>query len=186
MYVIYSCYFKFWFSLFIYFEGKSERETASRRGVESEGEKESQASCLHCQRRAWRRAQIHELWDHDLSWNQELMLSGLSHRGAPKNNFLNVYFWKTDTEFQARSRLWAVSTDPTKAWAHEPDEIMTWAKVRSLTDRATQAPLYISIKSWVPKFCHWEMCTICIHAMLSFVTNKLYFNRVFKILCAVL
>ena len=46
-----------------------------------------------------------------------------------------------DTEFEAASRLWAVSTKPNVG--HEPTscEIMTWAEVGGLTDWATQAPL---------------------------------------------
>ena len=45
-----------------------------------------------------------------------------------------------DTESEAGSRLWAVSTEP--KWGSNPlnREVMTWAKVGSSTDWATQCP----------------------------------------------
>ena len=46
-----------------------------------------------------------------------------------------------DTEFEAGSRLWAVSTEPDAGLELKDCEIMTWAEVRCLTDWATQAPL---------------------------------------------
>ena len=65
-----------------------------------------------------------------------------------------VYFWESkrqsvsgggaeregDTESEAGSRLWAVSTDPNTGLEPTNCEIMTWAKVRRSTDWATQAP----------------------------------------------
>ena len=46
-----------------------------------------------------------------------------------------------DTESEASSRLWAVSTEPDAGLKPTSPEIMTWAEVRCLTDWATQAPL---------------------------------------------
>ena len=45
-----------------------------------------------------------------------------------------------DTESEAGSRLWAVSTEPDAGPEPTDCEIMTWAKVRCSTDWATQAP----------------------------------------------
>ena len=71
--------------------------------------------------------------------------------------FFNVYFWdrerqsmsvggaetEGDTEFEAGSRLRAVSTEPDAGLEPTKREIMTWAEVGSLTDWATQAPQVI-------------------------------------------
>ena len=46
-----------------------------------------------------------------------------------------------DTEFETGSRLWAVSTELDAGLQPTDREITTWAEVRRLTDRATQAPL---------------------------------------------
>ena len=46
-----------------------------------------------------------------------------------------------DTESEAGSRLWAVSTEPDVGLELTNLEIMTWAEVGNLTDWATQAPL---------------------------------------------
>ena len=46
-----------------------------------------------------------------------------------------------DTESEASSWLWAVSTEPDVGLEPTSREIMTWAKVGRLTDWATQAPL---------------------------------------------
>ena len=63
-----------------------------------------------------------------------------------------VYFWKSqsasgggaeregDTESEAGSRLWAVSTEPGAGLELMTCEIMTWAEVRHLTNWAAQAP----------------------------------------------
>ena len=45
-----------------------------------------------------------------------------------------------DTECEAGSRLWAVSTEPDAGLELTNYEIMTWAEVGRLTDWATQAP----------------------------------------------
>ena len=47
---------------------------------------------------------------------------------------------KGDTESEAGSRLWAVSTEPDTGLELISHEIMTWAEVGHLTDWATQAP----------------------------------------------
>lgn len=70
-------------------------------------------------------------------------------------NFCNVYFWdrerqrmngagaerEGDTESEAGSRLWAVSTELDAGLELTNREIMTWAEVGCPTDWATQAPL---------------------------------------------
>ena len=48
-----------------------------------------------------------------------------------------------DTESEAGSRLWAVSTEPNVGLKPMNLKIMTWAKVRCLTNWATQAPLNV-------------------------------------------
>ena len=66
--------------------------------------------------------------------------------------FFNVHFEREsmsrggaereeDTESEAGSRLWAVSTEPDAGLELTNREIMTWANVGHLTDCATQAPL---------------------------------------------
>ena len=45
-----------------------------------------------------------------------------------------------DTESEAGSRLWAVSTEPNAGLKPTNREIMTWAEVGRLTDWATQVP----------------------------------------------
>ena len=45
-----------------------------------------------------------------------------------------------DTESDTGFRLWAVSREPDTGLELTNHEIMTWAKVRHLTDWATQAP----------------------------------------------
>ena len=52
-----------------------------------------------------------------------------------------------DTESEAGSRLWAVSTEPDAGLEPTDHEIMTWAEIQSLSDGATQAPqpLFMSI-----------------------------------------
>ena len=64
-----------------------------------------------------------------------------------------IYFWERDsasqggaeregdTQSEAGSGLWAVSTEPDAELELVNYEIMTWAKVGRLTDWATQAPL---------------------------------------------
>ena len=46
-----------------------------------------------------------------------------------------------DTESEAGSGLWAVSTEPYVGLELMSSEIMTWAEVRRSLDWATQAPL---------------------------------------------
>ena len=49
--------------------------------------------------------------------------------------------WERDTESEAGSRLWAVSTEPNVGLELTNREIMTWAEVGRLTDWAAQVPL---------------------------------------------
>ena len=61
-----------------------------------------------------------------------------------------IYFWGrerqstggggADTESEAGSRLWDVSTEPDVGLELTNREIMTWAEVRCLTNWATQVP----------------------------------------------
>ena len=78
-----------------------------------------------------------------------------------------IYFWETekdtawaregrereaDTESKAGSRLWAVSTEPVAGLGITSYEIMTWAKVGSLTNWATQVPLsYLTSKGSISR-----------------------------------
>ena len=50
-----------------------------------------------------------------------------------------------DTESEAGSRLWAVSTEPNAGLKLTNREIMTWAEVRRSTYWATQAPQLLVI-----------------------------------------
>ena len=61
-----TCYFFMFIYIFL-----RERERAGEGQRERETENPKQA--LHCQHRAWQGAQTQKLWDHDPSWNQELV-----------------------------------------------------------------------------------------------------------------
>ena len=61
-----------------------------------------------------------------------------------------------DTESEAGSSLWAVSTEPDEGLKPMSHEIMTWAEVRYLTDWATQVP---------PLMTFHVLLTICIPSM---------------------
>ena len=50
-----------------------------------------------------------------------------------------------DTELEAGSKLWAVSTEPDARLNPTNCEIMPWAEVGRLTNWATQVPLYVYI-----------------------------------------
>ena len=66
-----------------------------------------------------------------------------------------IYFWQgerdkawggegqreKETQSEAGSRLWAVSTEPDTGLEPTDRETMTWAEVRHSTDWATQVPL---------------------------------------------
>ena len=67
-----------------------------------------------------------------------------------------IYYWETErdrawvwegqregeTESEAGSKLWAVSTEPDAGLELTTCKVMTWAEVRRLTDWTTQAPQY--------------------------------------------
>ena len=77
-----------------------------------------------------------------------------------------IYFWdrerqsmsgggverEGDTESEAGSRLWAVSTEPDAGLQLTNHEIMTWAEVGCSTDWATKAPLDVQFYMR-----HWSM-----------------------------
>ena len=64
-----------------------------------------------------------------------------------------TYFWRRERqsvrqgreretqEFEAGSRLWAISTEPDAGLELNKRKIMTWAEVGRPTDWATQVPL---------------------------------------------
>ena len=56
-----------------------------------------------------------------------------------------------ETESEAGSRLWAVSTEPDAGLELKSHEIMTWAEVGYLTHWATQAPPPLFVIKWL-----WE------------------------------
>ena len=74
------------------------------------------------------------------------------------------YFWernterewgrgrKGDTELEAGSILWAVSTEPNKGLEPTNSEIMTWAEAGGLTNWATQVPLWLFSSNTNPPF----------------------------------
>ena len=75
--------------LMFIFERENEWGRGRKRGRHRIG---SRLQALSWQHRAWRGAQTHKLWDHDLS--QSWVLNRLSHPGAPSPPFfLIVYFW---------------------------------------------------------------------------------------------
>ena len=53
---------------------------------------------------------------------------------------------EADTESEAWSSLWVVSTEPNAGLKLTKREIMIWAEVGRLTDWATQAPLECNIE----------------------------------------
>ena len=69
-----------------------------------------------------------------------------------------IYFWERqrqnvselgaekegDTESEAGSRLWAVSTQPDAGLQLTSREIVTWAEVACSTNWATQAPHFVT------------------------------------------
>ena len=73
-----------------------------------------------------------------------------------------IYFWdrerqsmngggaerEGDTEWEAGSRLWAISPEPDAGLKLTDREIATWAEVGRLTDWATQAPHKWSSLNW--------------------------------------
>ena len=70
---------KIFFNVFLFFR---EREKKRERGKERGRHRiQSRLQALSHQHRAQHRAWTHELWDHDLSWNQTL--NWLSHPGTP-------------------------------------------------------------------------------------------------------
>ena len=66
-----------------------------------------------------------------------------------------------DTESEAGSRLWAVSTEPDAGLELTDREIMTWAEVGRLTDQATQVPQKVILLKHRDRTCgqeepHWS------------------------------
>ena len=57
--------------------------------------------------------------------------------------------WEGDTESEAGSRLWVVSTKPNTELEHTDHKIMTWAKVRYLTNWATLVLLKKGVLLWL-------------------------------------
>ena len=98
----------------------------------------------------------------------------------PFNYF--IYFWETeteteteyewggaeregDTESEAGSKLWAVSTEPDAGLELVNREILTWAKVGRLTEWATPAPLYLIFLRMNPLTSHnWQVLVLGSHS----------------------
>ena len=79
----------FFLSLFIYFEGERERERErAQAGVgQRKGTRENPEQAPFYQCRAWHGAQTHELWDHDLSRNQESDTTDWATRAPHSSSF---------------------------------------------------------------------------------------------------
>ena len=151
---VYLFYFYFFFNVYL-FLGQRETEHERARGRERGRHRiRNRLQALSCQHRARRGARTHGPWDHDLS--RSWTLNRPSHPGTPFNVYLFIFFLRErqrqnasglgaeregDTESEAGSRLWAVSTEPDTGLELTDREIMTWAEVGRLTDRATQVPL---------------------------------------------
>ena len=91
-----------------------------------------------------------------------------------------------DTESEAGSRLWAVSTEPNVGLELRNREIMTWAEVWRLTDWDTQAPLSFSYSSYV----HWcdlplYLAVFCLRCSFKFCYCMYVFMYLFLILTLV-
>ena len=71
---------------------------------------------------------------------------GVSGEGAEREG---------DTESEADSKLWAVSTDLDKGLEPMNYEIMTWAEVGHSTDWATQMPHYLFFNN-LCSYCLWK------------------------------
>ena len=67
-----------------------------------------------------------------------------------------------DTESEAGSSLWAVSTEPEAGLELTNREIMTWAKVGRLTDWATKEPLMCTTSRNCPQgnICPWAQTSV--------------------------
>ena len=88
-----------------------------------------------------------------LKWNQ--VIEKLFYLRSLKKNLMFIIFKRDrdkkqagkrqrerETELEAGSRLWAVSTEPDARLKLTYLEIVTWAEVGRLTNWATQAPLF--------------------------------------------
>ena len=89
-YFFYQLYF--FKKIFLMFVSETERDRAWVGGGGRERGRHrirSRLQALSCQQGAWREAQTHKPWDHDLSWSWSL--NRLSHPGDPHQ----LYFWST-------------------------------------------------------------------------------------------
>ena len=71
----------------------------------TERERENPKQAPHCQRRAWCGAQTCELWDYDLSWDQELDTNLLSHPGTQSFYWVVLLTWIVLYMFKCESFL---------------------------------------------------------------------------------
>ena len=69
----------------------------------------------------------------------------VSGGGAEKRESEGERDREGDTESEAGSKLWAVSTEPDTGHKPTNREIMTWAEVGRLNDWATQSPQYMEL-----------------------------------------
>ena len=90
-------------------------------------------------------------------WDEHWVLYGNQFDNKFHINFFSVYSFlkenasrggaenERDTESEAGSRLWAVSTEPSTGLEPTNHEIVTWAEVGRLTNWATQVPHYTGV-----------------------------------------
>ena len=92
-----------------------------------------------------------------------------------------------DTESQAGSRLWAVSTEPDTGLEPTNGEIMTWAEVGHLTDWAIQMPL-LQANSY-KLLVSFHFCPQCLKKALNLLITswrKWYIRERYSIQCDVI
>ena len=136
--------------MFICFEGERGRWSMSGGGAEREGDTESKVGSRIRAVSTEPNMGLEPTSREIMTW-AEIGHLPLSHPGAPTF----IYFWERetehkwgrgreregDTESEAASRLWAVSTEPGAGLKPTNCEIMAWAKVGCSTNWATQVPL---------------------------------------------
>ena len=87
-----------------------------------------------------------------------------------------------DTDSETGSRLWAVNTEADGGLEPLNQEIMTWAEVGHLTNRATQAPLLVL---FLFEIWYLSPTTLKIQSTLNeFIQSLLYHSKHFKGNCS--
>ena len=136
-------------------------------------------------------ARCHELWDHDLSWNQELAQPTELATQAPLETSFYLFIFERERErvwvgggvggeaergrHRIQSRLQAQSCLSTQSlmWGSNPrTEIMTWSEVRRISDPATQgAPETFKLEYNREKCTNWT----CFFRKGTYSFNKVPF-----------